>query len=318
MGSGTCRIGIRWMAVRAMTHRIRVRGWGPVLWVLCAALVVLLASASAASAEPSQPTIDSTAAREASPTSVVVEAQINPKGSAGLYQFNLIAQSRCLVDQGEWIEGERVERGGVDSAATSFWAVLEAASSDVTVSHTFTGLTPDHVYWYSVYAGSPAGGEVGTEVPRSVGLGCVDHFPEGSVPKNMPYVGRVTLVSLFSAEEMAQRVWQAAEEERQRTAAREHEERQTREAAERAEEEALRRAASSGTSHCVVPSVIGDDLPEAHRLITRAHCVLGRIRRRHASGHRRQVVVAQSPRHGRLASPGAKVAITLGSARTRR
>jgi len=328
------------MVARRMTYRVRGRRWAVGLWalgaggksrfvraslvhgrvacvVVCVSSVVLIAQVRPAVAEALKPTIDATAAREVTPTSAVVEAQINPSGNAGLYQINLMVQSLCSADEGERVNG----------AETSALGRLEAASNDVTVSHTFTGLTSGYVYWYSVYAASRAGGETGTEVPRSFGLGCVDDFPEGSLPRNMPYLGaRVTLLSVFLLEEEATLRARATEEERQRAAAREREEREAREAGWRAEEEAaIRRAAAAGDtpnpavhSHCLVPSVMGDELRLARRLITRAHCALGQISRRHASRHRRLVVVAQSPRHGRTASPGTAVTITLGSAPARR
>lgn len=315
------------MIASRTTGWISMRGRAGVLPVLGTglSLVVLLASVPvrAGAAEPVnpalQPIIDATAAREASPTSAVVEAEINPQGNAGAYQINLVARSHCSVDQAA--AAERVE----SESETSTVGSLEAATSDVAVSHTFMNLRSDYVYWYTVYAATRAGGETGTEVPRSFGLGagCADDFPEGSTPENMPYLPRVSLMELFTADEIAERIWQEAEEERQLTAEHKHEEQQAREAVELAEEEAaLKRReqeeedaedASHGPA-CIVPDLKGRTLKTARRALGKAHCRLGKVRGplHHLGMH---VVVGQSRRHGEKLAGGAKIAVRIGTSR---
>ena len=54
---------------------------------------------------------------------------------------------------------------------------------------------------------------------------------------------------------------------------------------------------------CKVPKVVGRKMPAARRMITRAHCRVGRVR--HATSRKpRGRVVKQSPRCGRQASQG--------------
>jgi beta-lactam-binding protein with PASTA domain len=63
---------------------------------------------------------------------------------------------------------------------------------------------------------------------------------------------------------------------------------------------------------CVVPKVVGKSLANARAAITRAHCKVGSITRRHSSVRKRGKVVGQSPAAGRRLRNGAKVNLTVG------
>lgn len=63
---------------------------------------------------------------------------------------------------------------------------------------------------------------------------------------------------------------------------------------------------------CVVPKVVGKSLANARAAITRAHCRVGSITRRHSSARKRGKVVGQSPAAGRRLRNGAKVNLTVG------
>jgi hypothetical protein len=63
---------------------------------------------------------------------------------------------------------------------------------------------------------------------------------------------------------------------------------------------------------CVVPKVVGKSLANARAAITRAHCKVGSITRRHSSARKRGKVVGQSPAAGRRLRNGAKVNLTVG------
>jgi hypothetical protein len=84
------------------------------------------------------------------------------------------------------------------------------------------------------------------------------------------------------------------------------------EAQRRREQERAHGAApgSALRSGCVVPVLTGHTLSGARRLLTRAHCRLGRVTRRHG-GHGALVVTGQSPRHGQARAKGARVSVTL-------
>jgi hypothetical protein len=97
-------------------------------------------------------------------------------------------------------------------------------------------------------------------------------------------------------------------QEREAREAWERREATEREAAERrktAEQEAAAR-------RCVVPSLKGDSLSKARRVLGRAHCRLGAVSspRGHARGP--LIVTRQSPRAGSWPAGGARVMVTLG------
>ena len=61
---------------------------------------------------------------------------------------------------------------------------------------------------------------------------------------------------------------------------------------------------------CKVPKVVGKKLPAARRMITRAHCRVGRVRRAR-SGKPRGRVVEQTPRWGVSRARGARVNLVV-------
>jgi PKD repeat protein len=72
--------------------------------------------------------------------------------------------------------------------------------------------------------------------------------------------------------------------------------------------------------HCVVPSLLGKTTTAARRLLTAAHCSLGKTRRAKSlrRGQRATVVVAQSLRARTIKPSGTKVDVTLGRPSARR
>ena len=63
---------------------------------------------------------------------------------------------------------------------------------------------------------------------------------------------------------------------------------------------------------CVVPRVVGKSLAKARAAITRAHCKVGSITRRHSSARKKGKVVGQSPAAGKRLRNGAKVNMVVG------
>jgi PASTA domain-containing protein/copper binding plastocyanin/azurin family protein len=63
---------------------------------------------------------------------------------------------------------------------------------------------------------------------------------------------------------------------------------------------------------CKVPKVVGKKMPAARRMIVRAHCRVGRVRRA-KSAKARGRVVGQSPRWGAKRARGARVNLVVSS-----
>jgi beta-lactam-binding protein with PASTA domain len=61
-----------------------------------------------------------------------------------------------------------------------------------------------------------------------------------------------------------------------------------------------------------VPNVVGKTLSSAKKLLTRAHCRLGTIKKKRASKHRIGRVIAQSKKSGKSYARNTKVTLTLG------
>jgi lysophospholipase L1-like esterase len=76
-------------------------------------------------------------------------------------------------------------------------------------------------------------------------------------------------------------------------------------------------AAPPPATMCRVPKVTGKQLKTARRLITRAHCSLGRISYRYSAA-RKGTVLSQRPRPGLELANGAKVSVTVSRGRTPR
>jgi uncharacterized delta-60 repeat protein len=69
---------------------------------------------------------------------------------------------------------------------------------------------------------------------------------------------------------------------------------------------------SSGKEHCVVPSVKGRRLRNAKRVIRRAYCSVGHVRRVFSSWHWKGRVISQKPKLGVQRRVGAKVRLVVG------
>jgi uncharacterized repeat protein (TIGR01451 family) len=69
---------------------------------------------------------------------------------------------------------------------------------------------------------------------------------------------------------------------------------------------------------CKVPKVVGLSLVKAKRKIARAHCRVGKVRRKFSTRRKKGKVVAQKPKAGRTLAAGAKVALTIGKGPRRR
>ena len=77
-----------------------------------------------------------------------------------------------------------------------------------------------------------------------------------------------------------------------------------------AEPPGVRRAAGT---RCVVPRVRGRELTRARRLLARAHCAVGRIRRARSRHVRRGRVISQGHRAGRSLPGGARVGLLISA-----
>jgi hypothetical protein len=74
-------------------------------------------------------------------------------------------------------------------------------------------------------------------------------------------------------------------------------------------------SSSSGTgsgTHCIVPKLRGLKLAKAKAKLRKAHCRLGRVRRRFSTKHNKGRVIRQRVRAGKQLPAGARVGITLG------
>jgi IPT/TIG domain/PASTA domain len=70
-----------------------------------------------------------------------------------------------------------------------------------------------------------------------------------------------------------------------------------------------------GSSSCVVPKLRGKRLIAAKRRLKKAHCALGKVRKKARTTAKRGRVVAQRPKPGSVLPVGAKVKLTLGPGR---
>jgi beta-lactam-binding protein with PASTA domain len=66
------------------------------------------------------------------------------------------------------------------------------------------------------------------------------------------------------------------------------------------------------TTHCVVPNLRGKTLRTAKKAPSRAHCKLGKVRKKRAARRYRGKVISQSPRRGTVKPAGAKVSVVVG------
>jgi hypothetical protein len=69
----------------------------------------------------------------------------------------------------------------------------------------------------------------------------------------------------------------------------------------------------AGGTRCVVPRVRGRELAPARRLLVRAHCAAGRVRRTRSRHVKRGRVISQSRRAGRSLPDGARVGLLIST-----
>jgi hypothetical protein len=67
----------------------------------------------------------------------------------------------------------------------------------------------------------------------------------------------------------------------------------------------------AGSSACVVPRLAGKRLRRARKALSRAHCRLGRVTRRHRAGHRQGTVVIQGAKPGKRLPRGSRISVVL-------
>ncbi|MFL5922111.1 MAG: InlB B-repeat-containing protein [Gaiellaceae bacterium] len=73
-----------------------------------------------------------------------------------------------------------------------------------------------------------------------------------------------------------------------------------------------RTATATFKAKCVVPKLRGLTLKKAKARIKRAHCTVGKVRRKASRASKKGKVLAQKPRPGKRLAPGAKVNVTVG------
>jgi hypothetical protein len=274
----------------AVRCRLGWRGMGGYGRVLAAALTTLAAVAllaSPASAVEAKAPVIERAVTEAD-GEIHVDANINPEGLATSYEIEVECPSHALCahtagDLSDVEEPVTVALAVVDLAFGSYVCTVTASNS--------SGSTTDT--W---------------KVERPIGEG---FHPEPGVWTT----GDQEEAEHATAEAEAE--WQQAKEEEERKRAEEVASELAAEAAaldRRHEEEAKEALAQDAAEHpaCVVPSVRGDTLVEAHRALVRAHCRLGRVTepRRHDRALR---ITVQAPRSGQRLTNGALVGVVLGA-----
>jgi hypothetical protein len=256
------------------------------------AAVFLQPSTQAQAAEGVAPVIGHVTATEVAEHEEKVEAQVNPGGLETDYEVRLVWQLPDPPGGPPPNAGE----GPTGGAQTQTGRIV-ASSGDQTVSATLTGLQWGYVYYYVIIAANSVAQTKG-ESPYQFGFHISGEFPngEGSGP---PFESEIPIwYNKLSEEESAQTIKEY--EAKQRQIAKEHEEQQAREQARIAEE--------AHVPMCAVPSLRGDTVSRARRVLEKAHCRLGRVIRR---SHRRGVlhVVEQNPGSGSWLAAGTSIAI---------
>jgi hypothetical protein len=71
-------------------------------------------------------------------------------------------------------------------------------------------------------------------------------------------------------------------------------------------------ATAKFTAKCVVPKVVGKTLKKARARIKKAHCRVGKIKRKASTKKKKGRVLKQKPKPGKILKPGAKVNLTVG------
>lgn len=110
----------------------------------------------------------------------------------------------------------------------------------------------------------------------------------------------------------AQRQEKSEEEQALQRAREEEREAIARDVPQQEEETTGQRASSS---RCIVPSLKGDTIGKAQRVLAKAHCQLGEVARPHRRNGGSMVVVSQRLAAGRHVSSGTRVGVTVGLVR---
>ncbi len=304
------RLGVVEADVRSTTGN-QTRILWPAL-CLCAALALayVIWAARALASEGQLPRIVNAQAKDMTEDGATIEVQIDPQGSDTTYELWLECQrptpssAACEPPTG----GPHEQNGQIAADAGTKTITLE-----------MTGLQPGFVYIYRV-AASNVFGRVEEGFPLAF-----DTAPLGSCHSgSCPLESSISLAEYESARLIAEAVFAEAEATRQRQA-REREERHAREQAAifAAEVAALKQreeeAAAAMRPHvrCIVPSLKGDRVGTARRVLARAHCRLGKVRRpRRYRGVLR--VARQGSERGTKLADGASVSVTLRVVRARR
>ncbi len=245
--------------------------------------------AAACEGESPAPTIAHTSLTSVTEAGVTVEAQINPQGSETTYEFLLVWQDADPPAGGEPVSGGTHAQTGH----------IAAGFEDQTVSALLTDLQPGCTYWYEVVA-SNSGGKTKTG-PYSFAYLNDGSYPYGT-GSGPPYKTELSQCAIESGDIAAARVLQEAEQRR------------AKEAAAKAAEEAAHAVVPVST--CTLPSLKGDTLSTARRVVARAHCRLGRVSRPHRY-RGALIVTGQSPGRGRKLADGTAVSVRLGPSRRR-
>jgi hypothetical protein len=209
-------------------------------------------------------------------TQAEVGGKINPEGLETTYEIRVECKGEGPIYACEPLSGPRGT------------GTLAAGSVGQEVSLNVAELTPG-AYWIGVLASNAAGKafERGNAVIPSI--------PPGAAPEG---IGAGELYNPPMPAWIIESAQRAAE----------------RAVAEQTEKEARERAAEPATkpssARCVVPSLIGDTLTGARRLLARARCTLGRVAyaRRHG---RRLHIVSQRPARGTHLAAGARVSVRI-------
>jgi hypothetical protein len=241
------------------------------------------------------------------------EAKISPslscllaaQGDMVVLEYTLSPSNEATVQAGTPVTFSGASRSPVTFAVASSPALLSspdidsgsgpaqpAGPSGGPPTYAFTSIkataTPRTVYWAASF--SSAG------IPECAGLSATT------------YTTRARTLTVLPPPQPS-----STQEERKAQEERERRERAEREAAER--ERAEREAREARARECVVPSLLGDSLRKARRVLGRTHCRLGRVSRSHRHAHGSLVVTRQSPRPGSQLAGGARVTVTVGAYR---
>jgi hypothetical protein len=285
---------------------------------LCASLVAswIAVVPTAAATEPGRPEVQLKSPVPVSPTSAIIEAEINPNGSNTTWEIRL----ECETPWSMPFKCEPVEGGAQRQEGRM------EASSGIQTARSAVAVHEEYEYSYAVIASNAAGraGYVGT---RFVYCGYADEG--GCLIAWSPGTSLASFEALEAygseapqreAERQAKlrseeaKMKEAPESPAKEAAARAAHEREVREAGERAGREAAERerpASKAGTTHCLVPDLKGESLDTARKALRRAHCALGKVGE--PSPHSGPLVVTKqaTPARHKL-KKGAAVAVTLG------